>query len=104
MGYQEDFVIQRNELFEHYRQGFEVVNAPKVFDKDYESSLRAGVNEFIQDHNYFKISSKERKVIENNNLFASDSVWQIERNWEDKGKDEVVKMAKARVEDNVSVA
>ena len=98
MQYQERFVKQRNELLNHYSDSFDIVGVKTVFDKDYKFQLRAGVRDFIADKKYFELSSQESQTIENNDLFADDSVKRIERNWKNKSIDEVVRIVKENVE------
>jgi len=88
MKYQERFSEQRNELFNHFNQGFDVVGVSKVD----VSGLRQGVREYAEKEGYFKLTPQEIDEMNGEDAFAEDATKEIQRRWRNDSVDDVVKI------------
>ena len=93
MDYQERFNRQRNELFNHFNQGFDAVGVANVDIY----GLRQGVREYAEKEGYFRLTPQEIAEIKGNDLFADNSAKRIPMDWKSKAVDEVVRIFREKV-------
>ncbi len=89
--YQKKFVRQREELRNHFEEGYKRLIVPRNL-----LGVAEGVRDYIKDHKYFELTPEERKAISENPDFDASAADEIEIRAQKQAIDEVIRMCRER--------